>query len=203
VMKKGLLPTLTFGSEAVSSDAMPLIMNLIGLDETLVNLTKDPSPMAKAALAEKVLETAARVASEKSGKNERLGIAAVEEEGASRLASLDFEKYGRAGLQTSGRQGYSLGPRLTPEDFQARDKIEYVKKLAAGLNGGLSVVLDATSADLRGTYNAINAASADLPYFRVHRVVSFCRNCGTKMGSESGRCKKCRSTAMTPYSTAD
>ena len=203
VMKKGLLPTLAFGSEGISSDAMPLIMNLIGLDETLVNLTKDPSPSVKTSLAEKVLETASRVASEKSGKNERLGIAIIEEEGAARLAMLDSEKYGRAGLQAGGRQGYSLGPRLTPEDFQAREKVEYVKKLAAGLNGGLSVVLDATSADLRGTYNAISAASADLPFFRVHRVVSFCRNCGTKTGSDSGRCKKCRSTATTPYSTAD
>ena len=83
VMKKGLLPTLTFGSEAVSSDAMPLIMNLVGLDETLSNLTKDPSLAVKASLAEKILQTASRVAvREKSGKNERLGIAVIEEEGA-------------------------------------------------------------------------------------------------------------------------
>jgi ribonucleoside-triphosphate reductase (formate) len=203
VMKKGLLPTLTFGSEAASSDAMPLIMNLVGLDETLSNLTKDPSLTVRASLAEKILQTASRVSSEKSGKNERLGIAVIEEEGASRLASLDSEKYGRSGLQATGRQGYSLAPRLSPEDLQVREKLEYVKKLADGLNGGLSVVLDASSTDLRGTYNAIVAASADLPFFRVHRAVSFCRNCGTKLGSDSGRCKKCRSTATTPYSTAD
>jgi len=35
VMKKGLLPTLSFGSEAMSTDAMPLIMNLVGLEEAL------------------------------------------------------------------------------------------------------------------------------------------------------------------------
>jgi predicted RNA-binding Zn-ribbon protein involved in translation (DUF1610 family) len=127
----------------------------------------------------------------------------IQEEGASRLSTLDSEKYGRAGLQDGGRQGYSLAPRLTPEDFLVREKVEYVKKLADGLNGGLSVVVDASSADLRGTYNTIVAASSDLAFFKVHRVVSFCRNCGTKLGAESGRCKKCRSTATTPYSTAD
>jgi len=202
-MKKGLLPTLTFGSETVSSDSMPLIMNLVGLDEALTNLTKDPSISGRALIAEKILQTATQVSSEKSGKNERLGIAIVEEEGAARFAALDSEKYGRAGLQDTGRQGYSLSPRLSPEDLQVAEKVDYVKKLAQGLNGGLSVVLDASSSDLRGTYNAITLASAQIPFFRVHRPVAFCRNCGSKLPADSGRCKKCRSTATSQYSTAD
>ena len=81
--------------------------------------------------------------------------------------------------------------------------MEYVRTLAAGLNGGLSVVLDSSSLDLRGTFNMISAASASIPFFRVHRPMSFCRNCGSKLAPESGRCKKCKSTATAQYSTAD
>jgi ribonucleoside-triphosphate reductase (formate) len=203
VMKKGLLPALSFGSETLSSEAMPLVMNLVGLEETLSNLTKDQGVGARALLVEKILQTATHVASEKSGKNEKLGVAVVDEEGAQRLAILDAEKYGRANLQASTTHGYSLSPRLTPEDMQRVEKMEYVKKLSAGLNGGLSVILDASSLDLRGTYNMISAASADIPFFRVHKAASFCRNCGSKRAPEVGRCKKCRSTANAQYSTAE
>jgi ribonucleoside-triphosphate reductase len=203
VMKKGLLPTLSFGSETVSTEAMPLVMNLVGMDETLANLAKDQGISAQTALAEKIVQTARQVASEKSGKNEKLGVAIVDEEGAQRLSSLDAEKYGRASLQTSATQGYSLSPRLLPGDLQAAEKVDYARRLSAGLNGGLSVVLDATSADLRGTFNMISSASQTIPFFRVHRPVSFCRNCGSKLAPESGRCKKCKSTATAQYSTAD
>ncbi|MGD0637271.1 MAG: anaerobic ribonucleoside-triphosphate reductase [Nitrososphaerales archaeon] len=203
VMKKGLLPTLSFGSEAVSSDAMPLIMNLVGLEDALSNLTKDPSLAVRTSIAEKIIQTASQVSSEKSAKNERLGVAIIEEEGAQRLAALDAEKYGRASLVAGGRQGYSLSPRLSVEDLQNPDRIAYVQKLSAGLTGGFSVVLDASGSDLRGTYQMMLTASAMVPFFRVHRPVSFCRNCGAKLPPDSGRCKKCRSTATTQYSTAE
>ena len=203
VMKKGLLPTLSFGSEGMNSDAMPLIMNLVGLEEVISNLTKDASVTARGSIAEKIIQTASQVASEKSGKNDRLGVAIIEEEGAQRLAAIDAEKYGKASLQAGSRQGYSLSPRLSSEDLQNQEKMEYLKRLSAGLTGGYSVTLDASVADLRGTYQMMLAASPNLPFFKVHRPVSFCRNCGAKLPPDSGRCKKCRSTATTQYSTAE
>jgi len=202
VMKKGLLPTLSFGSETVSSEAMPLVMNVVGLEETLSNLTKDQGAGAKTVLVEKILQTARQVSSEKSCKNEKLGVAGIDEEGAQRLAILDAEKYGRANIQAPS-QGYSLSPRVTPEELQNPDRMEYIKKLSAGLNGGLSVILDASSLDLRGTYNMISTASASVPFFRVHKTAAFCRSCGSRMAPDSGRCKKCRSTASAQYSTAE
>jgi ribonucleoside-triphosphate reductase len=203
VMKKGLLPTLTFGSEGLSSDAMPLVMNLVGLEEALSNLTKDASLAARGSIAEKVIQTASQVAAEKSGKNERLGVAMIEEEGAQRLAALDAEKYGRASLQqTESGTGYSLSPRLSLQDLQVQEKVDYVRKVAVGLTGGISVVLDASASDMRGTYQAILASPASIPAFRVHRAIAFCRNCGAKLPPDSGRCKRCRSTATTLYSTA-
>jgi ribonucleoside-triphosphate reductase (formate) len=202
MMKKGLLPALSFGSEAVSSDAMPLVMNLVGLEETLSNLIREPSLGDRTALAEKIIQTAVQVAVEKSGKNERLGAAILDEDGAARLAGLDAEKYGRANLQGAGKQGYMQSPRLRMEDLQNQQKLEHVTRIAGALNAGLSVQLDATDLDLRGTYNLILAAEK-IPFFRVHHLTAFCRNCGSKLPSGSGRCRKCKSTATSQYSTAD
>jgi anaerobic ribonucleoside-triphosphate reductase len=203
VMRKGLLPTLSFGSETVSSEAMPLIMNLVGLEETLSILAKDQGTDARTGLAEKIVQTARQVALEKSGKNEKLGVAVIDEEGAQRLAALDAEKYGRSSLQPSPRQGYSLSPWLSPADVQLPEKLDYVRRLSENLNGGLSTVLDASGLDLRGIFNLISSAEPSIPFFRVHRAISFCRNCGSKLPPESGRCKKCKSTATAQYSTAD
>ena len=203
VMRKGLLPTLSFGSETVSSEAMPLIMNMVGLEETLSNLARDQGMDARTVLAEKIVQTARQVASEKSGKNEKLGVAVIDEEGAQRFAALDAEKYGRSSLQPSPRQGYSLSPTLSAADVQLPERLDYVKRLSENLNGGLSTVLDASALDLRGIFNLISTAAPSIPFFRVHRTISFCRNCGSKLAPESGRCKRCKSTATAQYSTAD
>ncbi len=202
VMNKGLLPALSFGSDNVSSDSMPLVMNLVGLDEALFGLSKEATPGARADLAAKVLQTAAQSASEKSGKGERLGIALIEEEGAARLAALDSERYGRANLQSLEKRGYSQAAKLTMEDLNNSDTLNYVTKVGQVATGGFSVYLDATSLDLRGIYALVANASPKLDFFGIDRLVSFCRNCGSKLPAKTERCNKCKSTATAQYSTA-
>ena len=202
VMNKGLLPALSFGSDNVSSDAMPLVMNLVGLDEALFGLSKEPTSTARADLAAKILQTASQSAAERSGKGERLGIALIEEDGAARLASLDAERYGRANLQSLEKRGYSQAARLSMEDLNNTETMNYVDKLGRGAVGGLSVHLDASSLDLRGIYNLAVNASPKLEFFGIERLVSFCRNCGSKLPAKTERCTKCRSTATAQYSTA-
>ena len=203
VMNKGLLPALSFGSDNVNSDAMPLVMNLVGLDEALSGLSKEAAPTARAELAAKILATASQSAAEKSGKGERLGIALIEEEGAKRLAALDSERYGRANLQSLERRGYSQASRLTMEDLNNAETMNYVGKLSQGAAGGLSVYLDASSLDLRGIYNLAMNASPKLDFFGVERLVTFCRNCGSKLPAKTERCSRCRSTALAQYSTTE
>lgn len=203
VMNKGLLPALSFGSDNVSSDAMPLVMNLVGLDEALFGLSKEAAPGARADLAAKILGTASQSAAEKSGKSERLGIALIDEEGASRLAALDSERYGRANLQSLERRGYSQAAKLTMEDLNNAETMNYIGKLSQGAAGGFSVYLDANSLDLRGIYNLALSASSKLDFFGIERLVSFCRNCGSKLPAKSERCGKCRSTATAQYSTTE
>jgi ribonucleoside-triphosphate reductase len=202
VIKKGLLPILSFGSDVVSAQAMPLVMNMVGFEEALSSLTKETSPEVRIVLAEKIANTASQVAAEKAGKNERLGVAMVEDGSAVRLATLDGEKFGKANLQPLENEAYSQFPRLTVGDLQDQNRINYVRRLSSALSGGLSVRLDASALDSRGIYNLLTSAVDKLPFFKVERMISVCRNCGLKLTPDSGRCKRCRSTASIQYSTA-
>ncbi|MDA4128365.1 MAG: ArsR family transcriptional regulator [Thaumarchaeota archaeon] len=202
VLKKGLLPTLGMGSEAVTSDMMPLIMNLVGLDETLGRLIRDPSTESSSMLAEKIVQTASQVAVEKSGKNERLGVAMIDEDGAARLAALDAEKYGKANTSQSLKSGYSQAPRLVLADLESQEKLNYINKLALNLAGGVSVTLDGAGDDIRSVYNLVVAAAPKLSFFKIDRTISVCRSCGSKLALNSTRCRRCKSVATVHYSTA-
>ena len=201
-LKRGLLPALASGSDAVTSDTMPLIMNLVGMDETLGSIIRDPTSKAKYELAGKIVETAMQVALEKSNKNDRLAVAMVDLDGASRLAGLDAEKYGKANIQPLQKGGYTQSPRLALGDLENQEKVEYMSKLSASLQGGLSVTLEGSSEDTRGIYNLMLNATPKLSYFKVDKVISVCRNCGAKLPPKATRCKRCKSVASIQYSTA-
>jgi anaerobic ribonucleoside-triphosphate reductase len=202
-IKRGLLPALAAGSDAVTSDTMPLIMNMVGLDETLASLIRDPSTGSRYELAEKIVQTATQVAVDKSGKNDRLAVAMLDQDGAARLAGLDAEKYGKANMQPLQKGGYSQSPRLVMSDLENADKVGYISKLSTGLQGGLSVTLDGPFEDTRSVYNVILNATPKLSYFKVNVSVSVCRNCGTKLPPKAARCKRCKSVATIQYSTAE
>ena len=201
-LKRGLLPSLAAGSDAVTSDTMPLIMNLVGLEETLASLIRDPTMGSRSELAEKIVETASQVANDKSTRIDRLGVAMLELDGALRLATLDSEKYGKANLQPLQKGAYTQAPRLLLADLESPEKMDYMAKLATGLHGGLSVTLDGNAEDVRGVYNLILNATPKLPYFKVDRTISVCRNCGAKLPQNAARCRRCKSVASTQYSTA-
>jgi ribonucleoside-triphosphate reductase (formate) len=201
-LKRGLLPSLAAGSDAVTSDTMPLIMNMVGLDETLASLIRDPTTSSRFPLGDKIVGTATQVADDKSTKIDRLGVAMVDLDGAFRMATLDSEKYGKANIQPLQRGAYTQAPRLLLADLENHEKMEYITKLSAGLRGGLSVTLDGSSEDVRGVYNMILNATPKLPYFKVDRTISVCRNCGAKLPQHAQRCPRCKSVAMMQYSTA-
>ena len=201
-LKRGLLPSLASGSDAVTSDTMPLIMNMVGLEETLASLIRDPTTASRYDLADKIVGTATQVADDKSTKIDRLGVAMLDLDGALRLANLDSEKYGKANLQPLMKGAYTQAPRLTLADLEIPEKVDYMSKLSGGLQGGLSVTLDGSSDEVRGIYNLILNATPKLPYFKVDRTVSVCRNCGAKLPQNSTRCPRCKSVAMAQYSTA-
>jgi anaerobic ribonucleoside-triphosphate reductase len=201
-LKRGLLPSLWGGSDAVTTDTMPLIMNLVGLDETLASLIRDPTTASRYELAEKIAQTATQVALDKSTKSDKFAVAMLDLDGASRLASLDAEKYGKANLQPLQKGAYSQSPRVVLSDLEIPEKVEYLTKLSSGLPGGLSLTLDGSADDVRGVYNTILNATPKLPYFKVDRTISVCKNCGAKLPQKAGRCSRCKSVATIQYSTA-
>ena len=201
-LKRGLLPSLAAGSDAVTSDTMPLIMNLVGLEETLASLIRDPTVGSRSELAEKIVETASQVANDKSTRIDRLGVAMLELDGAIRLATLDSEKYGKANLQPLQKGAYTQAPKLLLADLENPEKMNYMAKLATGLRGGLSVTLDGNAEDVRGVYNLILNATPKLLYFKVDRTIAVCRNCGAKLPQNAVRCRRCKSVATIQYSTA-
>ncbi len=202
-LKRGLLPSLAGGSDSVTTDTMPLIMNMVGLDETLASLIRDPTTGSRYELAEKIVQTASQVASDKSSKNDRLAVAMLDLDGASRLAALDSEKYGKANLQPLQKGAYSQSPRLLLADLENPEKMEYVSKLSSGLSGGLSLTLEGAAEEVRGVYNLILNATPKLPSFKVDRTISVCRNCGAKLPQKAVRCGRCKSVATVQYSTAE
>jgi ribonucleoside-triphosphate reductase len=201
-LKRGLLPSLAAGSDSVTADSMPLIMNLVGLDETLASLIRDPTMGSRSELAEKIVETAGQVANDKSTRIDRLGVAMLELDGALRLAALDSEKYGKANIQPLQKGAYTQAPRLVLADLENPERMDYMTKLATGLRGGLSVTLDGNAEDVRSIYNLILNATPKLPYFKVDRTISVCKNCGAKLPQYATRCRRCKSVATTQYSTA-
>jgi hypothetical protein len=201
-LKRGLLPSLAGGSDAVTTDTMPLVMNLVGLEETLASLIRDPTTASRYELADKIVQTATQVAVDKSSKNDRFAIAMLDLDGALRLATLDSEKYGKASLQPLFKGAYSQSPRLVLADLENREKLDYVTKLSTGLMGGLSLTLDGSAEEVRGVYNLILNATPKVPCFKVDRTISVCRNCGTKLSHKAVRCNRCKSVASVQYSTA-
>jgi ribonucleoside-triphosphate reductase len=201
-LRKGLLPSLAGGSDAVTTDTMPLVMNMVGLEETLASLIRDPTTGSRYELADKIVQTAAQVASDKSTKNDRLAVAMLDLDGALRLATLDSEKYGKANFQPLMKGAYSQSPRLVLTDLENQEKMDYVAKLSAGLTGGLSLTLDGSAEEVRGIYNLILNATPKLPCFKVDRTISVCRNCGAKLSQKAVRCSRCKSVATAQYSTA-
>ena len=201
-LKRGLLPSLASGSDAVTSDTMPLVMNMVGLDETLASLIRDPTISSRYELAYKIVGTATQVADDKSTKIDRLGVGMFDLDGAMRMATLDSEKYGKANLQPLQKGAYTQSPRLLLADLESTEKMDYISKLSVGLRGGVSVTLDGSADEVRGIYNLILNATPKLPYFKVDRTISVCRNCGAKLPQNAQRCPRCKSVAMTQYSTA-
>ena len=201
-LKRGLLPSLASGSNSVTSETMPLIMNLVGLEETLASLIRDPTTASRYELADKIVGTADQKAGDLSTKIDKLGVAMLELDGAARLSALDAEKYGKANLQPLQKSGYSQAPKLVLADLENPEKVDYINKLSNGLHGGLSVTLDGSAEEVRGIYNLILNATPKLPYFKVDRTISVCRNCGSKLPQNAQRCRVCKSVATSQYSTA-
>ncbi|MBI4258507.1 MAG: hypothetical protein HY619_06095, partial [Thaumarchaeota archaeon] len=197
--KRGLLPALSSNPSIVSMEMMPLIINLIGLDEALTQLAGEKaSASTRNKMVEGIVQTALKVSGDRGSKiGEIVGVSILEDNSASRFTAIDTERYGKLGSGPTDGKQYSYGAVLSSEDLDDEETMKQAGMLSAKLNGGFhtSLIPDKT---LKGEDLAelIKKANRHLSFYRVQPKLSICKNCGEKMIGHVGRCKNCRSMSL-------
>jgi ribonucleoside-triphosphate reductase len=203
--KKGMVPVLSNAAEFTRKGSTSLAINLTGARESVYNILGHDSSNNGREVLQKVIRTAADVASAQ-GKllgDDHVGVAMISDDSASRFAILDAEKYGKALLQSqpaAAPSSYSQGIILNGKDLitsTTADRAAMMQEYAAIdklLNGGLSTNLDL--ADLSSSAEVKNAieAALELPFFRPRLKAGVCTVCGRRSKTAAAdRCEFCKS----------
>ncbi len=206
VINKGLLPILAQNQNIISTDFMPAVINLIGLDEAMMNLVDEKTKQQeRRAIIEKVIGTATKFVGERVVKpEESTGIAILQSDSAERFYNLDLEKYGKSVVTSKdGRNAYSQVPWIQSTDLHNENIVDELNYLSKNLSSGFSTIINIpTKADLDSVEKTISEAIGKLDYFKLSKKITICKNCGAKFSTEVERCKVCKSTALAYHSTA-
>lgn len=201
-LRMGLLPALSQIPIVSSIEDLPLVVNLVGLNEAISSLVGEKSEVStKQDVAVKVLETASKVASEKASKLGHKGfISLVHHDGQSRLLEIDSERYGRS--QEFRSKGYSEGMSILADHFDNDAVVKNISEICKAANGGCLVSLEFPQGNSDGLNygNALTGISGKVPFARFSRNPDVCRKCGMKVFS-GGRCASCKSTSLIPQSS--
>jgi len=197
-VKKGLLPTLAANSSIVSTNNMPMIINLVGLEEALTNLLGEKTTgSARLELAEKILSTGVKVATEKpNNPEERAYIAMVEDGGSARLASLDVEKYGRSKVNLHGDGAYSDAPSSKGSDLNPKMVVPLGQSSSILNAGGVARVELSHDLDAESLTKIINETIKLKEFVKLDRLTVVCRNCGKRLPVDTTKCTACKSTLI-------
>jgi hypothetical protein len=197
-MKRGLLP-LTSQLPVVSSiEDMPLVVNLLGLNDAISSLISERETLSRQEIALKILDTAGKVTSERAEKvGEKAYVSMVDGEGFARLSSIDSERYGRS--QELRSHGYQAGISILADHFfDNQEMASQVSALSKATNGGCLVDLVFPKSDAGISVNIPNIVagiSGKLPFTRLSKKPDICRKCGSKVFG-GGRCNNCKSTSL-------
>ena len=199
--RRGLNPILAKNTQYMQRDSFSLVVNLIGLNESVFNVLGYKDDKEGRGILHKVIETAVAVATKKGkelGDDARICI--TESEGSSRFASLDGEKYGKNSLLNTLENGtYSEGISLKGEEISEStpktDKIVKCNKIAKLLNGGLLVKLWLDNESKADEIKTMIEKTAQLtPTFKPIKQVTICGECGYKDEKLANKCPKCKSS---------
>jgi DNA-binding transcriptional ArsR family regulator len=196
-MKRGLLPVTTQLPVVSSIEDMPLVVNLLGLNDAVSSLISERETLSRHEIALKILDTASRVTSEKAEKaREKAYVSMIEAEGFARLSNIDSERYGRS--QELRSQGYQAGISLLADHYDKQDILSQVSALSKAANGGCLVKFVFPKSETPVPLNVSNIVaglSGKLPFTRLSRKPDVCRKCGSKVFG-GGRCNNCKSTSL-------
>jgi ribonucleoside-triphosphate reductase len=196
--RKGLIPALANSTQFMQRGSANLVVNLIGLHESVANILGYEDSNSCFEVVQKVIKTSVDVATEKGKQSgDDVGVSVVTDDSASRFALLDTEKYGKT-LQTNIESLYSQGVIISAADMISMKKesaiIKECNMMEKLLNGGLSVTIDVNgSMDSADVKTAIESAADMLTFFRPKMKVYVCGNCGQKSADAVDKCSVCKS----------
>ncbi|NMJ86243.1 MAG: ArsR family transcriptional regulator [Thaumarchaeota archaeon] len=197
LIRKGLTP-LTNSTQFIQKGGTNLVINLIGLHESITNILGYEDRNSSFEVMEKVIKTSVEVVADKGKQSgDKVGISMITDDSSSRFAALDTERYGKT--LTSIENLYSQGVNIPADDMINLTKESVIIKecntIEKLLNGGLSVTMN-----VNGSMNdidvkaAIENAAYMLPFFRPVMKVYVCSNCGQKNTDTGSECKTCKSS---------
>jgi ribonucleoside-triphosphate reductase len=199
--RRGLNPILAKNTQYMQRSSVSLIVNLVGLKESVFNILGFQDNKEGRDILNKVIETAVDVAAKKGKElGDTVAISMIETEGSSRFANLDGEKYGKnSALNSMDSDSYSQGIVIKASEISDyTNKTEIIAecaRLSKLLNGGLLVTLDidqnATQADIK---KSIEKAAELTSSFKPVKKVALCGECGFKDEPFVDKCPKCKSS---------
>lgn len=200
LIRRGLTPIMARNTQYMQRSSTSLIINLVGLNEAVFNILGYDKNDGKKILY-KVIYTAVDVATKKGKEiNENVNVSMIDsQEGVTRFAILDGEKYGKNSvLKHVDNKFYSAGISFTYDDMFDSDKIQDIilehDKLTEMLNGGLltQVIIDKDKT-LKEISKLIECSCEIFHTFKLTKPIAICGNCGFKDGKHMDKCVSCNS----------
>jgi ribonucleoside-triphosphate reductase len=198
--RRGLNPILAKNTQYMQRSSVSLIVNLVGLKESVFNILGFQDNKEGRDILNKVIETAVDVAAKKGKElGDTVSISMIETEGSKRFANLDGEKYGKnSALSSLDRDSYSQGIVIKASEIgEYTSKSEIISectKLSKLLNGGLLISLEidknSSNADIK---KSIEKAAELTTSFKPVKKIAICGECGFKDQPFVDKCPKCKS----------
>jgi ribonucleoside-triphosphate reductase len=198
--RRGLNPILAKNTQYMQRSSVSLVINLVGLRESVFNILGFKDNKDGRAILHKVIQTAVDVGAKKGKElGDNVTICMTDTEGSTRFARLDGEKYGKnSSLNSMESDFYSQGTVINSSEIHDyTNKTEVISesnKLSKLLNGGLLITLDIDK-DLKvdEIKKSIEKTTELVPSFKLVRQTSICGECGFKDQPFEDKCPKCKS----------
>ncbi len=198
--RRGLNPILAKNTQYMQRSSVSLVVNLVGLKESVFNILGFQDNKEGRDILHKVIETAVDVGAKKGKElGDTVAICMTETEASVRFATLDGEKYGKNSVLNSMEDdSYSQGIVINASEIanytNKSEPIVESNKLSKILNGGLLVTLqidkDAKVAEIK---KSLEKASELTTSFKPVRKIAICGECGFKDEPFVDKCPKCKS----------
>ena len=198
--RRGLNPILAKNTQYMQRSSVSLVVNLVGLKESIFNILGYKDNKEGREILYKVIETAVDVGAKKGKElGDPVTICMTETESSTRFASLDGEKYGKnSTLNSMEGDSYSEGIEINASEVSdytnKSEPITECTKLSKLLNGGLFVALNIDKyAKVDEIKKSIEKTFQLTSSFKPVRAIAICGECGFKDEPFEDKCPKCKS----------